>query len=260
MSVAVSPAELTNREDTGRKKALGIGALLVPPLIVAFLAELFTLPFFVADSGLVPNLTCLFATVLLGIVNGVPLLLYSATLRDRGRTARAFDPARRKLFMIGILYAGVIILEVVCANLSYYTLAALGRVGMMLAVGLNFFVLMFYWRGLRNTALVLAFVIAILVIPYNLLLGQRLLALTEEREHVIAYINHIKEETGLYPANLYEYRYKNWYLSGFFRIYTLQQYPTMEQPFGVGYCPTARGECSYGYWYSPAYGWTYSDD
>jgi hypothetical protein len=260
MNIAVSPAELTGSQDTSRKKALGMSSLFIPPLIVLFLAELFTLPFIVGDRGFIPNLTCLFTIAVLGLANGAPLLLYIATVRDRGRTARAFDPSRRKLLMVGLLFAGVVIIEVICANLSYYGLGWLGRIVMMLAVGQNFFVPVFYWRGLRNAALVVAVVIAILVIPYNLLLGQRLLALQDEANHVVAYINQVKEETGVYPSNLYEYRYKNWYLWGFFRIYTPQQYPTMEQPFGVGYCPTAREECSYGYWYTPTYGWNYSDD
>lgn len=131
---------------------------------------------------------------------------------------------------------------------------------LIFAIGLNIFVLLFYLRGLRTTALVLAVAIAILVIPYNTLLLQRVSALNEERDHVVAYINQVKADTGAYPDDLYGYKYQNWALYDFFRIYTPLRYPTLEEPFGVSYCPVAKAECTFGYWYSPKYGWTYSDD
>lgn len=97
--------------------------------------------------------------------------------------------------------------EIACAELAWHTI---GEVVSSLYVILIFFNIIPFLLGFtkfRRLAVGLALLCALLIIPYQVLLGYRWHLLRQETLSIVAHVNQVKKQTGEYPPNLSAYQF-----------------------------------------------------
>jgi hypothetical protein len=115
------------------------------------------------------------------------------------------DDRTEKLLLI-LLLAALVPLEIVCARFAYETLGEVTSSLYLLAVGLNLVFILLAQRS-RALAAVGIVLLALAIIPYQLLLGDRLLRLQDEAGRIVAYAYEEKIATGEYPPTLEAYTF-----------------------------------------------------
>lgn len=110
--------------------------------------------------------------------------------------------------LLGLIIGCLIVLEILLARLAFHTLGEIMSFNYFFLVFLNIIPLIYLLckkrTGFAYTFLV---VIALIIIPYQLYLGGKLILLNEEGGNIIAHLYQEKLETGQYPASLSGYQF-----------------------------------------------------
>lgn len=109
-------------------------------------------------------------------------------------------------------------LEVLCAALAYETLGAVMSRVYLLAVGINLLFILLAFRS-RLAAASGVIILALVLIPYQLMLVDRLLRVQAEAARIVAYVYEQRLETGDYPSDLSGYAYKDTEMAQFVQEY-----------------------------------------
>ncbi len=137
--------------------------------------------------GIPPQITILFACLGIFVVFG--------------RGTKEFP---RMLVLLGILVP----LEIGCVVLCYYTVGESASGIVVVGVFLNLGFLLLFALGGRKVSIVLVVLIAILIIPYQALLGGCWWTLHQESTNIIEYATAQRAQTGKCPSDLSQYRFR----------------------------------------------------
>ncbi len=155
--------------------------------------------------------------------------------------------------LFGLLMLVLIPLELMCAYLAYETIGEVVSVMYFLAVGIN---LVFIVLAVRNRTLAAlgAVVLGLVIIPYQLVLGQRLLRVQAEAARVVSYVYEQRLATGEYPADLSNYEFHDSAMASY-----VQNYRPDETRGGFVFAYRVGTETT-SHTYSPQDGWSYYAD
>lgn len=155
------------------------------------------------------------------------------------------------LFALWLLL--LILVEVACALLAYFTLGEVMSAFYILPISLNlFFVLLFFRR--RRTAIVGIVILALLLIPVQVALGIEVARVQVEATHIVTYVYSYRDQMGQYPANLDAYTFRDPDMRSHFGTYQRDSTPA---GFVLYYW---AGSATNSYWYSSHTGWGYYPD
>lgn len=144
-------------------------------------------------------------------------------------------------------------LEIYCAEQAFETIGEItSAMYWVLVIAGNLFVVMLAFIH-RQVAIGAAFLLALLIVPHQLLLIERHAAVRSEATRIVAYACETKKRTGAYPADLSQYEFANPSTREFIQAY----HPSDRTGFRVAYYVGTR---STSHWYSPAEGWCYYPD
>ena len=152
-----------------------------------------------------------------------------------------------------LLMLVLIPLEVLCAFLAYETLGEISSLVYLLLVGLNLVPIVLAFRN-RITAALGAIALALAIIPYQLVLGDRLLRVQAEAARVVTYAYEYKVNTGQFPPDLAQYQFHDPDMKAFIQKY---QPDNSQDGFALYY---RVGTESTSHSYSTANGWGYYPD
>ena len=111
---------------------------------------------------------------------------------------------------LGLLIVALAAGEIACARLAYWTICEITSGVILFAVIIgNVMIIALALVRLPRTAAVSAGVLALLVIPYQLYLGHRLLSVQKEADSIVTCAQEQKLKTGRYPADLSGYPWRN---------------------------------------------------
>ena len=158
-----------------------------------------------------------------------------------------------------VILVVVLVIELICSWLSYYTFGWIGAAFSLILTILTIPIGLLYLRRFRWVELAILAAIALLTIPIQFPLTLHRLALQSESEQVVSYLDEVKIATGQYPPDLAKYTFHDPNLSPSIHYLTKQQEPNLETDFIVSYCIYGT-ICTSGYWYVPNKGWFYEDD
>ncbi len=107
------------------------------------------------------------------------------------------------LVVLGLLIA----LEIFCAKLAFETLGEItsGLYGLLII--LNIIPIIFLYNRKIELAVSLIILIALIIIPYQLCLGKKLINLKEEAANIVAYVYEQKINSGNFPNDLSQYNF-----------------------------------------------------
>ncbi len=152
------------------------------------------------------------------------------------------------------LLAVAAVTELAGAWLAYHTLGAVTSSVLFLAVGLNLVPIILHAARKPSLAVLAALALFVVIVPYQGLLGHRLLALQDEAGKAVSYVYGVRLRTGEYPADLSGYSFNDPGLRPFF-----QEYRRDPELGGFGlywYVGTPGTSHSY----TPRQGWSYYPD
>ncbi|MBN2471902.1 MAG: hypothetical protein JXN59_14360 [Anaerolineae bacterium] len=153
-----------------------------------------------------------------------------------------------------LLLAILIPLEVFCALLAYETLGEVMSgtyiVGIILLNGL--LVALFFRH--RAAAMLGVLGVALLIVPYQVVLADRLIRVQAEATRIVAYAYETRAETGDYPADLIGYTFTDTDMQPYIQSYTLSDDGS---DFTVYYFV---GSDTASHWYGSDTGWDYYPD
>ena len=121
--------------------------------------------------------------------------------------------------LLGIAITSLLFLEIFCAKLAYETLGEIDSGLYFFLIILNTVPLILFILKKKNLAAGLLLAIALIIIPYQLYLGNRLLALKEESGNIVAYMYEYHKQSQKFPDELSGYTYHNPDLEKFFSYY-----------------------------------------
>jgi hypothetical protein len=158
------------------------------------------------------------------------------------------------LMLFVLLMCILVPVEVACALLSYHTLGETAPFWYFAGIALN---LVFAFIALANPRLagMAAIVLALVIVPYQLVMGDRLLRLQAESARIVTFAYEEKAKTGKFPADLSAYQFADPEVKRF--IQTYEAGPKVQGEFLLSY---RVGSKSTSHWYSPATGWGYHPD
>jgi hypothetical protein len=152
-----------------------------------------------------------------------------------------------------LLMAVIVPLEVVCAFLAYETLCEIASALYFLALGVNLLFVLLALRS-RSLAALGAVVLALLIIPYQVLLGQRLLRVQAEAARIVAFVYEHRLNSGEYPPDLDGYVFNDPEMKKYVQAYSLDQ-----SRGGFVLCYRVGTETA-SHWYDADNGWGYYPD
>jgi hypothetical protein len=153
-----------------------------------------------------------------------------------------------------VLLLGVLVpLEIFCAYLAYETLGQVVSALYFLAVGINLVFILLAVRS-RSLAALGVVALALVIIPYQLLLGQRLVRVQAEAARIVSFAYEQKIATGEYPPDLASYTFYDPEMEKYVQDY---QVDASLGGFVVFY---RVGTETTSHSYSPRYGWGYYPD
>lgn len=162
---------------------------------------------------------------------------------------------RSETIIVFVLLLGVLIpLELLCALLAYETIGEItSSLYVIGVIGLNslFIVMAFRYRTVATLGVV---VLALFIIPYQVILGQRLLRVQAEVTHIVSYAYEQRIHSSAFPSDLSGYAFHDTAMEVYIQRYQLDQ--TQEQ-FTVFY---RVGTENTSHWYSSTDGWGYYPD
>jgi hypothetical protein len=155
--------------------------------------------------------------------------------------------------LCGLIFAVVVPLEIACAFLAFETLGEITSGLYFVAVGLNLGFLLVAFRS-RLAASVAALALGLVIIPYQLWLGYRLVRVQAEATRIVAFAFEQKAKSGSFPSDLSGYAFRDAATAPYFQGYGLSK---REDAFTVRYY---IGTPSTSHWYSSKTGWGYYPD
>lgn len=151
-----------------------------------------------------------------------------------------------------IILTTAILLERFCAELAFHTLGGIIHEMYHFAVWLNVIPMILYAVKFRRVAVTITLALALLITPYQLFLGCRLVQLQKEAQDIVHYAYETKAQTGSYPKDLSGYEFKNPHLEKH-----VQRYESRVNSFKLVYFVGTRGTS---HWYDSEDGWHYYPD
>jgi len=158
-----------------------------------------------------------------------------------------------EIVLLFLLMASLAPLEILCAYLAYETIGEIISNLYFLAIGFNLIFIIVARRS-RTLAALGTVVLALVIIPYQLQLGYRLLRLQAEATQTVAYLYEYKAQTGTYPPDLSRYTFADPALQPYFHEY---QAGGQGSNFLLSYYV---GSPSTSHTFSPENGWSYYPD
>ncbi len=155
--------------------------------------------------------------------------------------------------LFALLMITLILLEALCARLAYETLGEIMSTVYALLLVLNLVPLGLAVRN-RAAAALVDVALALVIIPYQLILADRLWRAQAEANHVVAHLYEQRLSTGQYPPNLSEYRFRDPEMAAYIHDYQADE---AQGGFVLSYWV---GSSTTSHTYSPATGWTYYPD
>jgi hypothetical protein len=144
-------------------------------------------------------------------------------------------------------------IELACAYLAYETIGEITSMLYFLAVGLNLiFLIVAIWYP-RAGALG-ALLLALAIVPYQLVLGDRLVRVQEEAARIVAYAYEQRLASGEFPSDLEAYEYDDPKMAPYIQRYML------DDSAGGFYLAFRVGTESTSHTYTPNLGWGYYPD
>jgi len=160
---------------------------------------------------------------------------------------------RSKRWLLALLMLVLVPLEVACAYLAFETLGEVTSMLYFIAVVVN---LLFILLAIRrpDAAAVGAFVLGLVIIPYQAVLGQRLIRVQAEAARIVSYAYEERLESGEFPADLAGYVFHDPGTESYIQNYSLSdEYRGFVLAYRVGTENTSHT-------YSPKDGWSYYPD
>lgn len=117
------------------------------------------------------------------------------------------------------LLAVAVLVELAAAWLAHRTIGAVTSALLFLAVGLNLMPIVLHAARRPSLSVLAALAVFVAIVPYQALLGHRLLGLQEEAGKVVSYLYDVRLRTGEYPADLSSYSFHDPGLRPFFQEY-----------------------------------------
>jgi hypothetical protein len=163
---------------------------------------------------------------------------------------------RKPDVLVFILLVGALVpLEVLCAFLAFHTLGEIvsGFYFLLVALNLNLvFVAIAIFS--RTLAAIGAVALGLAIIPYQLVLADRLMRVQAEVTRILTFAYEQRQATGEYPADLRAYTFHDpdtrQYLEGY-------SAPPGGRAFTVGYYVGSKDAS---HWYCSITGWHYNPD
>ncbi|MFO1452546.1 MAG: hypothetical protein U1F61_30550 [Opitutaceae bacterium] len=162
-------------------------------------------------------------------------------------------PTFTESLLFGLLLAVLIPLEWHCARLAFETMGEVASGLYYLALGLNLVPILLSRRSVKWAG-VGAFGLGLLVVPYQLQLGQRQARIQEEVTRIASYAHLVREKTGSYPSDLTRYSFHDLSVRPYLQAYRLRP---KEGDFMVTFFVSTPNTS---HWYSPVGGWGYYPD
>lgn len=152
-----------------------------------------------------------------------------------------------------MLFAVLIPLEIACAFLAFETIGEVVSAAYLLAVALNgLFLFAAIWS--RRAAVMAALALGLLIIPYQLVLGLRLLRVQAEASRIVDWAYEHRLAAGSFPKDLTSYIFNDAATRPYIQSYYLSR---RHDEFTVLFCV---GTTSTSHWYSSRGGWGYYPD
>jgi hypothetical protein len=157
------------------------------------------------------------------------------------------------------LLAVLAALEWLCAIVAYETLGEVTSAMLMVAVLTNLLPVLLFALRVRAAAVFAALVIALAIVPYQVVLANRLRELEQESSEIVSWIDLQRLKTGRFPANLASYHFHRPWLKEHFTD-DLVDHPD-GQGFNLRFYVGNRGTShSFGATADKAGGWGYYAD
>lgn len=163
-------------------------------------------------------------------------------------------PTKTETILFALLLSLLILVEVACALLAYFTLGEVMSSLYILPISLNLLFVLLFFRQHCRAAIVGIVTLGLLVIPMQAALGIEVARVQVEAAHIVTYVYGYRDQTGQYPANLSEYIFHDPALRPHFGAY---QRDSMPAGFVLYYW---AGSATNSYWYSSHTGWGYYPD
>jgi len=162
--------------------------------------------------------------------------------------------AKTETLIFALLLGVLISLELLCAVLAYETMGAIiSRLYAISIVGLNLLLIVLAFRY-RVAATLGAVAVALLIIPYQVVLGHRLLRVQAEATRIVSYAYEQRVQGGVFPSDLAGYAFHDSEMKDYIQSYQLD---AVGGRFTVYY---RVGTESTSHWYSSTEGWGYYPD
>jgi hypothetical protein len=125
------------------------------------------------------------------------------------------------LLFVGLL--GLLVpLEVFCAYLAFETIGEIVSTLYFLAVGLNLLFIVLAFRS-RNLAALGVVLLALVIVPYQLYLGDRLVRVQAEASRIVTYVYVERIDAGEYPTSLANYEFHDPEMERFIQSYRIEK-------------------------------------
>ncbi|WP_299016939.1 hypothetical protein [uncultured Polaribacter sp.] len=109
-----------------------------------------------------------------------------------------------KIILISLLF-----LELLSCYFAYFTLGEVKQFLFILILFLNVIPFLFYYLRKKVTSLFFAFIIGLVIIPYQSFLVFKWFTLKNESATLIAYIDNYKSKNGEFPESIADYSFEN---------------------------------------------------
>ena len=162
------------------------------------------------------------------------------------------SPSTEK-WLFAILVIILVALELLCARLAYNTLGEVTSMLYFLAVGLNLVFILLAFRS-RSIATIMILLLALIIIPYQFYLGNRLVRVQSEASRIVTYAYEEKTASGAYPPTLEDYEFHDAEMEPYIQRYDVE-------PDGGGFSLYYRvGTENTSHHYISQTGWGYYPD
>jgi hypothetical protein len=157
--------------------------------------------------------------------------------------------------LLFILLVGTLIpLEIICALLAYETLGEItSQLYFISVIGINLLLVMLAFRY-RTIATLGIVGLALLIIPYQVILGNRLIRVQAETTRIVSFVYEQNAQNGTFPTDLSKYTFHDMETKAYIQSYELD---AENKHFMVFY---RVGTESTSHWYSSKDGWGYYPD
>lgn len=125
---------------------------------------------------------------------------------------------RQRVIFLTVLVVAILA-EWTAATLAYHTIGEIISGLLTLLIGLNLIPLTLHVARQPRAAWATLALIALLLVPYQAVLGARWVALHTEAEQIVAHAEEVRRETGRYPTDLASYTFRDSGLRSYFALY-----------------------------------------